>query len=65
MSDPVENAVGIQSMLLSNGLCEKKFAGLFLLRICEKESVLIISGVSVPVQEWRDIIVGDSFKTLE
>ena len=64
MSDPFESAVGIQSMLLSNGLCEKKFAGSFLFRVCEKESVLIISVVHVPAQEWRDIIVGDSFETL-
>ncbi len=64
MSDPFESAVGIQSMLLSNGLCEKKFAGLFLFRVCEKESVLVISGVSILAQEWSDIIVGDSFETL-
>ena len=64
MSDPFEIATGIQSMFLSNGLCEKNFAGSFLLSICEKESVLLISEVSVPAQECRDIIVGDSFKTL-
>ena len=64
MSDPFEIATGIQSMFLSNGLCEKNFAGSFRLRICEKESVLLISEVSVPAQECRDIVLGDSFKTL-
>ena len=64
MSDPFESAVGIQSMLLSNGLCEKKFAGSFLFRVCEKESVLVVSGVRMLALEWSDIIVGESFETL-
>ena len=64
MSEPLESAIGIQSMLLSNGLCEKKFAGSFLFRVCEKESVLVVSGVRMQALEWSDIIVGDSFETL-